>query len=191
MVNKVNKVNVSGCVRLKYIYVSIMYPDLSTWSSDVCGCICRMYKFFILKSNISLWIFFLIKQERRSCIIRKKQLFLSQEIVSQCTRENNLYFYPLRQFYNTHTVFVNNKYVKTVTVTGCINFSFKKAIFVNFFLIKQERRSCIIHARPLQRQFGLALPKASHLSFCSSYHGKIQITTEHFRPKNGKRKVKV
>ena len=36
------------------------------------------------------------------------------------------------------------------------------------------------HVQP--RQFGLALPKASHLSFCSSYHGKIQITTEHFRP---------
>ena len=36
------------------------------------------------------------------------------------------------------------------------------------------------HVQP--RQFGLALPKASHLSFCSSNHGKIQITTEHFRP---------
>ena len=36
------------------------------------------------------------------------------------------------------------------------------------------------HVQPLQRQFGLALPKASHLTFCSSYHGKIQITTEHF-----------
>ena len=24
------------------------------------------------------------------------------------------------------------------------------------------------HVQPLQRQFGLALPKASHLSFCSS-----------------------
>ena len=33
--------DVSKCVRLKYIYVSIMYPDLSTWSSDVCGCIWR------------------------------------------------------------------------------------------------------------------------------------------------------
>ena len=147
MVNKVNKVNVSGCVRLKYIYVSIMYPDLSTWSSDVCGCICRMYKFFILKSNISLWIFFLIKQERRSCIIRKKQLFLSQEIVSQCTRENNLYFYPLRQFYNTHTVFVNNKYVKTVTVTGCINFSFKKAIYLCEFFSNQTRKTILYHPR--------------------------------------------
>ena len=91
--------------------------------------------------------FFLIKQERRSCIIRKKQLFLSQEIVSQCTRENNLYFYPLRQFYNTHTVFVNNKYVKTVTVTGCINFSFKKAIYLCEFFSNQTRKTILYHPR--------------------------------------------
>ena len=46
---------------------------------------------------------------------------------------------------------------------------------------KRDRRGKH-HVQPLQRQFGLALPKASYLSFCSSYHGKIQITTEHFRP---------
>ena len=68
-------------------------------------------------------------------------------VVSQCTRENNLYFYPLRQFYNTHTVFVNNKYVKTVTVTGCINFSFKKAIYLCEFFSNQTRKTILYHPR--------------------------------------------